>query len=293
MGIRIDAVAPVNFVYLQHIDWNWLPQRPQFLAKEFEELFPDFNCYYIKSVKRKYLVANDINLKKGPISFVGTPYWNFPIMRILSKYFIKTKIKKLDLTNSIVYVTHPRFYPALKGMKIGMLVYDCMDDSVGIMKRFKKYVSKLEDEISQSADLIVTSSAKLQSNIFNKYQKQSSLVSNGIKLNLFNQFIKDDYKGKTKKLIFFGVIGEWIDQDFLIKVSAVEGVNLQIFGPLATQLRSELQSSYKGVIPQKELYKSASECDVALLPYLINSFTETINPVKMYEYIALRLPIIG
>jgi hypothetical protein len=212
---------------------------------------------------------------------------------MIGNYRIRLKIRKLDLSNCIVYVTHPRIFASLKGKNIGILVYDCMDDAVYMTKRFKRYVLKLESELIRSSTIIICSSTALQTYILSKYQKQSTLIENSVKLNKLSEFTKRNSDPLYKKAIFFGVIGEWIDQDFLIKIKGVRGFHLELYGPVTVSLRSELKSCYKGVLPQRELYKVANKCDVALLPYLKNDFTKTINPCKIYEYIGLRLPVIA
>jgi len=286
-----------HFFYIQHIDWNWLPQRPQFLASKLEKLFENlvFHTFYIRATRKSRLVTNSIKMEQSPASLGGTPFWNFPILRSISKWQIRRKMTKFDLSDSIVYITHPRVFAGIENRDIGFLIYDCMDDAVGMTAICKNYVSSLESKLINKSDLIICSSIKLQENVKGKFGKDAQVVSNAVNEHALQ--MNENSLGRShrvpKRAIFFGVMGNWIDQDLLVEISKQEGWELEIYGILSTRLRRELEENYKGLVSQDQLYQIARQADLGLLPYLDSEFTRTIDPVKMYEYVALGLPVLA
>lgn len=54
-------------LYLMHIDWNWIKQRPHFIAEKLKDKGYDIRVLYPLSRKRKNLTKNeDTNVKLCP-----------------------------------------------------------------------------------------------------------------------------------------------------------------------------------------------------------------------------------
>ncbi|MEY4433671.1 MAG: hypothetical protein RLZZ44_1805 [Bacteroidota bacterium] len=292
---------PNKFVYLQHIDWDWLPQRPHFLALEFNRLseLGEKEFYYIAAIRKKYLRENSLlEIELVPKALRGSPYWDSYFMRSISQNRLLKDLKKIEnLHSSHLYITHPRFFQGLKSLNCLKLTYDCMDDAVAMAGKNHKYVLKLEKELCKRADNIIVTSKSLQELIYERHGRESTIVKNGIALNSIREFASKRTLKSTntekKRAIYFGVIGHWIDQEKLLAFDRQNGWDLELYGPLEIKLHKNLEKYYKGTVSQKDLYSMVSGADLALLPFKKNEFTETIDPVKMYEYVGLSLPILA
>ena len=49
---------------------------------------------------------------------------------------------------------------------------------------------------------------------------------------------------------------------------------------------------YLGVVDYKELPLYGQCFNVAIIPFLLNDITESTNPIKLFEYMALNVPIV-
>jgi len=83
----------------------------------------------------------------------------------------------------------------------------------------------------------------------------------------------------------------------------IEDVELQIFGdgddiPCLIDLAKELGladcvSISRGMIPMDELVPIILNADVGIVPILYDDFTKYMLPVKLLEYVALRIPVVS
>ena len=56
----------LNILYVIHIDWNWIKQRPQFLAESLN-VYYNVNVLYIKPLRDLFKAKKNISLYVSPI----------------------------------------------------------------------------------------------------------------------------------------------------------------------------------------------------------------------------------
>ena len=93
---------------------------------------------------------------------------------------------------------------------------------------------------------------------------------------------------------FFGTIGEWLDFKALEACKSIPDVTIRLIGPNSCGY----VSPHPRIIlrPQVEyaaLANAVSDVDVLLLPFRVTELTRAVDPVKLYEYIALGRPILA
>jgi hypothetical protein len=88
----------------------------------------------------------------------------------------------------------------------------------------------------------------------------------------------------------------------LLEAVVKSGVHLALAGPIAegggeSQKRVEelirLGATYHGVLSLDELSAAMLRCTVGLIPYLSNSYTLGVSPLKTYEYLAAGLSVVA
>ncbi|MGP6204409.1 glycosyltransferase [Microbacterium sp. F2] len=95
---------------------------------------------------------------------------------------------------------------------------------------------------------------------------------------------------------------EKVDFQSLIDVSRA-GIRVKIAGPIGIdgsrgrsevdRLLQEKNVEYLGVLSQDELATVAGTALVGLIPYRLNSYTDGVFPMKVYEYIAAGLRVVA
>lgn len=89
--------------------------------------------------------------------------------------------------------------------------------------------------------------------------------------------------------------------DFSLLQNLVErGVELHLAGPIAdsnaertVKLLADKGAKYHGMLDLQSLSTLAGQCKVGLIPYVMNSYTKGVSPLKTYEYLAAGLTVIS
>jgi glycosyltransferase involved in cell wall biosynthesis len=96
---------------------------------------------------------------------------------------------------------------------------------------------------------------------------------------------------------FWGVFDERMDGTILTDVAKrFASGSVVVLGPIDRNTKLFEKSPnihFFGSIPYKELPSWASGFDVCILPYKVDESTQSINPLKLREYIATRKPVVA
>lgn len=287
-----------------NVDWNWIKQRPHFLAEQLAH-------YYDITVVNQYRYT-----KKGYQSrkFDGN-FVSFKVVPRIDRYasfrWINVILKKKVLKNLIdsekpdfIWLTDPDQINWLpKELGNAHLIYDCMDDHYGLSTNKKKKEDILvnEKKLCERCEYLFVSSTYLTVMLRKRYGESLSskitVVRNG-----YDGKIKEigelPYQGgANKKFIaaYFGTIAEWFDFD-LIKKSLGDYDNLEyrLIGPTAhgVVVPENSRIKYLGTVEHKDLYRNIVDVDCLIMPFKLNESIKAVDPVKLYEYINFKKNII-
>jgi len=223
------------------------------------------------------------------------------------EYFARKLISVLeekDLSPDVLWLSHPRQVGAIRALNSKMLCcYDCMDDWSGIGKpSVSSQYSHRERMILSRADLVFATSIAL----FDKCSKVARRVvriPNGA--NCIHFAPRED-RGAAKVrensspvIGFIGNFGSWIDLDLVVEI-AVRKPNwiLRFVGPFANkhdwQILSRIDNvELVGEVPFESLPNYMQYFDVCILPFRTDGIGSSINPVKLYEYLAMGKPVVS
>ncbi len=280
------------------VDWNIpLFQRPQHLAKNIAKqnilyFFCTPNGLYdhidgFEEVSEKCYITNRFDLvdqitdRKKVYDLSSTDNgtdWTF----------VKTR---LDRGDRIVYQYIDEISEEISGHKI--------PESL-----FKKHFNILKDEQC----IVIPSATKLEDDVKEHRTKNYKLVTNGVEIEHFSQTVAEeqypalvkDLLAKNKPVIgYFGAFANWFDYELVIKL-ATQRPNLEILllgvdydGSIKKYHLEQYDNiTIAGPIDYKELPKYAAAFTVSTIPFLINEITESTSPIKLFEYMAMKKPIV-
>lgn len=309
-----------HILYISPIDWFWIRQRPQqiclALAKSFEVDY--FGLSPWKKDVNHIIMSNGDSLKKilkhGNLTIFRKKIIpgnvRHPLLKKISNaLFLRPYFKKLfRKTNyDTIIITKPEqinFFPRelLDGKYI---IADFMDNYSEFLKagEKKKYL-KDEKNLISCADKIITSSAYIARQLKMKYSlnlDDISVINNGVDSGLFNQRINiDTYETKEKSNVkvvgYVGAISKWFNfRDLIFVARSLPKVEFKIAGPIKISISDfDFPDNIKfvGSIPYDQVSKFISECNVMIMPFIINDLVKAVNPVKIYEYLALGSKIV-
>ncbi len=174
-------------------------------------------------------------------------------------------------------------------------LYDAMDDfpafHTGLSHRsIEYYETTLARNVSQ---LIVSSSNLVQK--FAIQSRSSTLIRNAFSKDLPMPCIRE--KNLTRPRIgYIGTLSGWFDWELLTYLAKNNpNCDFILIGPLLSKSIKNLPTNIfiKPPLEHKSAMKELSNFDAGIIPFKKNILTESVDPIKYYEYRALGLPVIS
>jgi glycosyltransferase involved in cell wall biosynthesis len=208
--------------------------------------------------------------------------------------------------SAVSLVNYPRWQPLVSRLRERFgwkIVSDCLDDNRAFSGLYQTVLSSFEDRLVDSADRLITSSLVLQERL---KPKPSLLLHNAADFDLFSSTTSEGHLQHLPRPIvgFFGALADWLDMPLIHQVAEhFPDWSFVYIGP-HTFSRSETEVEWMRftdlpnitVLPQmgpRTLAAHLAEFDICIMPFLDIPATRTMNPVKLYEYLAAGKPTIS
>ena len=306
-----------NIIIFSSVDWETHRQLHHEL------------CDYLIKKKNKILFVENTgsrSLRISDISRIKTRIQNFfktkGGFRILNQYltiytplfipfhfnFFVKKFNNFYISNAIInwsnsfrfdnpiiinFVPNPITYSLLKTLNGSLNIYYMADD----MSAKRTNSIKVENKIMQESDLIFYTSTNLKKKINDK--DKGIFLPNGVSEKIFKNSNKINRKIKKKsiKIGYVGAIRDIINEKLILKISEKFPKDKIIFvGPILHNFKKIIEREniiLKGQVNHRKIPKILNDFDIGIIPYKVSNFTNSINPLKIYEYISAGLPVIS
>lgn len=211
---------------------------------------------------------------------------------------IKEASEYLQIDNAILLLQNPMAIGTIKQLKVKSVVFDAIDNWLYHPQMpDKKLIKDNYTYIDKHANLIMTVSQALL-NMFPR-NTNKHWIPNGVDIEYFNAAIKEQMADPIT-IGYVGKIQDRIDFDLIeYCLKELPDVRYVFLGPIYTQKDRirQLQNNYKNIIFKGDIhYNNLPEemkCfDIAIIPHKVNKFTNSMNPLKLYEYLAAGKPVV-
>ena len=294
-----------RIVYIMNVDWDWAKQRPHFLAQHLSRSH-DVVVLYPHAWCRKHLANNDRDGLKlhrfirlpfgGRFSFIAK--LNVFIFRILSQAFLKWH------RPDFVWISSPELFEYLPKHFSARLIYDCMDDVLAFPRNWfrKNSLAESEKELINACSHVICSSENLRDKLIARagYPDKYTVVHNALDSSAFSDIPVNAEIGKKARqyvLGYVGTISSWLDFEALIAiVNAFSSVVIHLIGPvenLKTTLPQHDRIKHLGAICHEEIQTHVNGFDAFLMPFHLTELIQSVDPVKLYEYVFFNKPIVS
>lgn len=317
--------GPLDIIYFASVDWNYTWQRPQQLASRLSRFG---RLLYVNPLGLRPPRANDLSRIVSKLGRFGKPvtsetfpsltvfdsaiYFPFPNLRRFSEWngsILRRRvykwIKTHGIASPIVWVGTPSFaaLQAIHRLDRRMLIYDCMDN-LPLFHKDPFHIIEAEERLSSQADLVLTTAHELYERLLPN-NPNTFLVPNADEWEHFALAMDrpgdrpPDLVGLSKPFIgYFGEIAEWFDLDLVTTVATEHPEwTIVLIGPehhrYASKLRQIPNIHLLGRKAYSELPLYLREFDVCIVPFKINALTSSVNPIKLYEYLAAGKPVVS
>lgn len=179
------------------------------------------------------------------------------------------------------------------------VTYDLLDDWTTSLGG-KWYTPEVEKEIIQVSTHLVATLPVLARRLERISGRNVLLLPNAVNSRLFDSRRThprpEDLPEGGKTLIYVGALwGEWFDWELLAGLAdAQPDTQIVLIGDYRGQAPfKKANVHFLGLKAQKDLPAYLSHADAALLPWKVSAVTQATSPLKVYEYLAMRLPVIA
>jgi hypothetical protein len=178
------------------------------------------------------------------------------------------------------------------------VVFDAVDDwsNHPVYSKYSEVLSENYKKIMKTADTIFTVSEKLQEKFLENID--CYWIPNGVDVEAFSKG-RDVKKSQTPQVVYTGVIQDRFDID-LVEYCAKEMpvVQFKIVGPVwkgidVSALEKLSNVTLVGMVSHTTLPQLLGESWVGIIPHKKDAFTQSMNPMKAYEYLAAGLPVVS
>jgi len=220
----------------------------------------------------------------------------------LYKSFLKQFINTLP-QKPILWHFFSGNYEAVKSLPCKISILEICDDTPEFFSNnLTKYneVKKNEDNMARTADIVFTISDYLKQKR-KKIRPDIYLIRNGVAYEDFARVPKL-LKKETDALFnlgspivgYFGAISQWFDFDLVeALINRLRSINFVFVGRISPQLKSRVEKlnskpnvHFLGEKQYNELPHLMKYCDLCQIPFVINELILSVNPIKLYEYLA-------
>lgn len=298
-----------KLLYSIHVPWGWIKQRPHFIA---EELSDKFDLTVLEKKIQKLGAESKLPTMKNEClkykRFNSVPLYN-PLKKrnvlldLINKVFIKSSVKFKNY--DYIWITSIKYYALLKDFLLDshIVVYDCMDDELAFPSMrsdltLANNAALYETELVNRANYIVCSSENLKHVILNR----TGISKNILVVNNATLYPENDsniskanvtFNPNTNSIVYIGTVAKWFDFESIIKMlDENEDSELYLFGPVDCEIPQHDRINVMGSCEHKEIWSIMLQSDILIMPFQINPLILSVNPVKLYEYIWSRKPVI-
>ena len=296
-------MVKMKIIYFAPIAYDELKQRSQYiseyLANKHQVIYVEPTLRWISHLKNRQL---DYSKKDEHITdtlsvfrcngLLALPFhWNLFDVCGLNGLYEAFQLRLIVRNADVVIVGFEGWYQVLRWLDISCLVYDKMDDNSLLVKNFldQKYLLKAEKKLLKKVDeIIVTAQA-----FYERYQslgKPVTLIPNGVEL---PDLIITEESHEKKIYGYVGMISAWIDMQVIEQIADEPQTEVWLVGPCNIAVSKKKNIKYFGRIPKSEVAKYINQFDVCLYPFKMDQLVDTVNPVKIYEYLAMNKPVIA
>ncbi|MBQ4313846.1 MAG: glycosyltransferase [Lentisphaeria bacterium] len=283
----------MKLLYFSPVNWNHIKQRPHFLAEYFADNSVEVTYFsrtpYLKPGCGKQEKIND------HLSVCDIPVFPFALKLGCVEKFNNRRLKNLVGQGGydVIVLGDPRLVDAVPAESRALLVYDCMDKNPDFHAgKVRQMIAGKESELCRRAEKIVCSSNKLKEYLLENYSVEPEKVC------VVRNAAADDFLSESEEkhsvpatdLLYVGTVDDWFDWQSVTEFAEkFPQKHIRIVGPVMSDLPSELPGNIElyGKVPHPEVARHIKSASLLVMPFKINPLIEAVDPVKLYEYLAL------
>lgn len=290
--LRLAANGKKVFFFPATVDYSYMRQRPQQLAQAISEV-----GYFVVygTLNRQSDNVESIKRITNTFYLLNEEYSSF-----LSRAFNAEQI--------IFYCLWANNIKHLSSLPCSYVIYDYMDD-LSLLDLPEQEIFENHQKALNKADLITVSASRLMHALPMNVINRALLVNNAVSKAFISEVencnkVPKELSTLDGKIVlgYYGAIAEWMDFELLMKLEkAFPTTAIILIGPISSNVCSQVEHLLKMTanffildpMDQMDLVPYLKRFNICLIPFVKNDVTNSISPVKLFEYFAAGKPVVS
>lgn len=307
----------MRLVYLSPVPWKSFSQRPQKFVEWFHKR-TDGEVLWVDPYPTRFPTLHDLRRLHERASVDGStrisPDWlkvveikalaiePIPGSGAVNQLFWREAMKQVidfaKQSKTWLVVGKPSVFAleALKLLRGCSSLYDAMDDFPSFYRGLSKIsMARTESLVAQHVDTITVSSEQLKTR-WKRTHGDVRAINNGLDLSVMMQ-VKNQCNLSSRNIFgYVGTIGSWFDWQWICRLAETRPDDeIRLIGPVYGSLPKAIPKNihFMPVCDHLSALSSMMQFQVGLIPFKQIQLTNSVDPIKYYEYRAFRLPVIS
>lgn len=315
------TMRDVIFVSLE--DWDEIWRRNQFVCAELARRHPKVTILFVEPpvdvlhdlghgrarrikerATRSICGLNNIIVTRPLKAFPNSLPLSRKINQKIFREHVKRVSQKLGMQQPILWI-NPHWAHHLAGqMGERAVIYDITDDWVSPTQyeTQRRRVAQEDAELCWKADAVIVCSKKLLE-MKRTMASNLHLIPNGVDVKHYQSKLNGEHEPTWRKPVL-GYTGtlhpERVDVPLVEELARnMPDASVVLIGPnhLSAADRARLKACANvmigGPVPYQDIPRYMRGFDVCITPHRRSEFTESLNPIKLWEYLAVGKPIVS
>lgn len=211
-------------------------------------------------------------------------------------------IKEFGFDNSILWILNPRITDIARKIPFKLRIFDTIDNLLlhHLTQKFYYKIKEAYAWVESNADLICILCENQKDMFLNK--EKMFLLPNGVDNSFFADTLirpSDIENICSPVVLYVGILQDRIDINLMLQVVKLLPDHQFVFiGPEILKgyfdiLKLQPNVHFLGIRKHDLIPSYIKYSDVCIIPHKINKFTDSQNPLKIYEYLAAGKPIVS
>ncbi len=304
----------MQLIYLSPLPWNSFEQRPHRFVQWFHATTGG-SVLWIDPYASRLPAVSDVFRANRKQSLVcpDCPSWltvksvySMPIeplgflsqVNLLFWHAIFAEVRRLVAKDRVFLAIGKPSKLAmalLKTFPFSTSLYDAMDNFPAFYGGISRYsFAATELQIMQSVDKVLVASTALH----DKWSLIRPVILTKNASDVFDTSLSypESANDSPPVLGYVGTVAKWFDWDMVLKLAhANPHARIRIIGPHYVRVPDNLPSNIE-LLPEclnDQAIRAMQKFTIGLIPFKRDGLTESVDPIKYYEYRALGIPVIS